>query len=672
MTAHYEPIPGVDIIKIRRRRLSSLIPLPLSSLIPPPLRSSRLRRLNFSIPPPPKFLIPHPGSLRPPPLRSSRPQRPSSPRPPPLSSLRPTPGLPDDDHHSRCLETTTTQIPETTTTAQVPETTTESSISAPTSDSTSLPASTTLTTAVEDPATVTVTNGPTTTALVPATQTQEAKDAVSSAYALMAVYVNNPTQDNAQKAKDETDNALALVTGVGAAVSGFGALIGSIGSAATSLAGAVSTPGAATAAAVSAAMSQVKEDLDDSDEDEDDNNSTEEEEPSSTEEEASSTTAEESSTTEASTTETTTTASTELAAPTFAYDYVTEAAGGSDAIVSALAAGEVPALACMSEFVLPITACAMRNGGGLDGSTTTTGTPTESTTAISTETTTAISTETTTAVSTESTVGTPIESTTVTSIGTPSTFVTSTRSSQELSDTTPSESATEISTETTTDSQTVPSTTPGTTTLESTTETTSEAPERTYYPCVNHGGPNVATPYCQCSTTTAGQTFFATATLIDGQCADYTSFPSEIPTVITTAAEAPVTQAPVAEPVTLTEDGTVLVYPSRTYEYGEVYTGIKVTITRGVGTPVTVSTPVPTETSANNKGSSQCGSIDDACVRAYEQFEDDTIYTEFTSRYSRIKSGFIIVATFGQAGCVAEFDCDDFGIGMSGKLIKEA
>ncbi|KAH7129159.1 hypothetical protein EDB81DRAFT_888926 [Dactylonectria macrodidyma] len=128
----------------------------------------------------------------------------------------------------------------------------------------------------------------------------------------------------------------------------------------------------------------------------------------------------------------------------------------------------------------------------------------------------------------------------------------------------------------------------------STTEiTTTEAPERTYYPCVNHGGPNIPTPYCQCSTTTGGQTFFATASLISGQCASYTAFPSKISTV-TTEVQAPITEGPVAEPVTMTEDGTFLFYPSRVYSYGEVYIGIKITLTYGVGTPVTLSTSAST------------------------------------------------------------------------------
>lgn len=188
--------------------------------------------------------------------------------------------------------------------------------------------------------------------------------------------------------------------------------------------------------------------------------------------------------------------------------------------------------------------------------------------------------------------------------------------------------------------------------------------------CVNYGGPNVPTPYCQCSTETAGQTFFATASLVSDHCTAYTSFPAE---VTLSPTEPATTEPPVAVPYIETEaNGDVLSYPSQTVEYGAVAGSIQITMTHGLGDPVTLATPVPTQTDANNKGSSQCHSIDDACSRAYAQFEDDTIYTEFTSFYSRVKSGIIVVATFGQAGCTAQFTCDDYGIGMSGADIKDA
>ncbi|KAF4469512.1 hypothetical protein FALBO_3603 [Fusarium albosuccineum] len=239
------------------------------------------------------------------------------------------------------------------------------------------------------------------------------------------------------------------------------------------------------------------------------------------------------------------------------------------------------------------------------------------------------------------------ESTTETTMSVPSTLQTTTRKSEE---------STESST---TDEATTEFTT-----------TTSDAPERTYFPCVVRAGPNVEQPYCQCETTVDGKGYYVSTSLISSKCDAYTEFPSEIPTG--TDAEPEVTEPPEPEPITKTEDGTVLSYPDRTI--GVVnYPGGKVTVTKGVGDPVTLETPLPTQTDANNnKGSSQCGSLDDACSRALDGFEDDTIYKDYVSRYARIKSGIIVVASFGQAGCTAQFKCDDYGLGMSGKHIKEA
>jgi hypothetical protein len=185
---------------------------------------------------------------------------------------------------------------------------------------------------------------------------------------------------------------------------------------------------------------------------------------------------------------------------------------------------------------------------------------------------------------------------------------------------------------------------------------------------MNRGGPNVATPHCQCSTTSDGQSYYATAPLISDYCTDYTTFPSSI-TPEPTATQAPTTATP--EPIVMTEDGNIISYPSRTLEYGEVY-GKQYTFTNGAGSPVTLETAAPTQTDANNKGSSQCKSVDDACQRAYEQFEDDTVYSDFASYTAKIQSGMVMVATFGQAGCVAQYKCDDYGFGMTGRQIKDA
>jgi hypothetical protein len=151
------------------------------------------------------------------------------------------------------------------------------------------------------------------------------------------------------------------------------------------------------------------------------------------------------------------------------------------------------------------------------------------------------------------------------------------------------------------------------------------------YPCVIYGGPRVETPYCRCTTTTNDKQFVATAPLISGQCAAYATYPSLSPTTT----QGPVTQAPVAEPVTKTIDGTVLEYTSRVYDYARVYKDVTATYTQGVGDLTTLETPLPIQADANNKGSSQCHSIDDACEGAYNQFEGYTFYTNYVSRYSR-------------------------------------
>lgn len=178
------------------------------------------------------------------------------------------------------------------------------------------------------------------------------------------------------------------------------------------------------------------------------------------------------------------------------------------------------------------------------------------------------------------------------------------------------------------------------------------------------------TPYCQCETTTAGLTFFATATLISGLCTGYTSFPSPITLAPTTTA--PVTTAP-PEPYIETEpNGDVLSYPSQTLRYGEVGDGVQVTITEGLGVPVTIATPLPTQTDGNNKGSSMCKTIGDACDRAFLQYDDDTVYTDYTAYNAQVLSGLLPALTFNKAGCTAIFECDDYGIGMKGVDIKNA
>ncbi|TVY74911.1 hypothetical protein Focb16_v005450 [Fusarium oxysporum f. sp. cubense] len=204
--------------------------------------------------------------------------------------------------------------------------------------------------------------------------------------------------------------------------------------------------------------------------------------------------------------------------------------------------------------------------------------------------------------------------------------------------------------------------------------TTSEE-ARTYYPCVIYGGPRVSKPYCQCSTTVSGKQYVTTASMIDKSCADYTSFPSPVAPVT----DAPLTQAPIETPFTTTEDGTVLVYSAYTLEYFNL-DSFHVTATGGYGAPSTVSTPLPSQTAVDNDGGGQCGTSDslskdgfgDACDRAINGFDDDTVYTGYTSRYSRLTKGILMFASVGQAACVANFECDDYGIGMKGSDIIAA
>ncbi|KAJ3520911.1 hypothetical protein NM208_g13522 [Fusarium decemcellulare] len=293
-----------------------------------------------------------------------------------------------------------------------------------------------------------------------------------------------------------------------------------------------------------------------------------------------------------------------------------------------------------------------------DNSTDTTTTETATSTDTTTSSDTATSeTETTTDTATSET-STETEETTTTETSeftsTPSTLITTTRSSEQSSDTT-----TNMITSTET---TAPATT---------TEAT-----RTYFPCVVRAGPNVPDPYCQCETTVEGKHYVVSTSLVSNACDSYTEFPS----TVNPATEAPPpTEAPIEEPYTQTVDGTVLAYSSYKLVYNKVWSDVTVTNTRGLGDPSTVATPVPTQTDVNHDGSDICSSSDKnvrnalggACQETIDKFEDDTIYGGYTSRYSRMGS-ILKALTFGKAGCTVQFECEDYGIGMSGKLIKEA
>ncbi|KAF9766562.1 hypothetical protein IL306_001016 [Fusarium sp. DS 682] len=264
--------------------------------------------------------------------------------------------------------------------------------------------------------------------------------------------------------------------------------------------------------------------------------------------------------------------------------------------------------------------------------------------------------ETTSEVKTEET--TSSEATTERTTTIPSTLITTTRnteSSNESSGTTSEGTTTQL------------------TSSDMITSTTATTTMRTYYPCIPHGGPRVETPYCSCETTSDGKQLVVTAPMISGQCADYTEFPMSMYTTPPPAPEPTVFH----EPFTRTDAGTVLVYESYSLSYFAVNT-IKVTATVGLGEASTVSTPLPTATNWNGDGSSICSSGDKnvrnavagACEAALNKFEDDTLYTNYVSRYENMGS-ILKVLTFGKAGCTVQFSCDDYGIGMKGKDIKD-
>ncbi|KAF5646030.1 hypothetical protein F52700_1979 [Fusarium sp. NRRL 52700] len=171
---------------------------------------------------------------------------------------------------------------------------------------------------------------------------------------------------------------------------------------------------------------------------------------------------------------------------------------------------------------------------------------------------------------------------------------------------------------------------------------TDEIETRTYYPCFIHGGPAVETLY---SPETGS-----------------------------------ITDEPVQQPITTTTDGTVLVWSAYVLDYINIPGITKITYSVGVGEPSTVSTPLPSQTAVDNDGGGQCGTGDglskkglrETCDRAINKFDDNTVYSEYASRYSCSTKGILVAASVGQAACIAKFQCDDYGIGMKGSDIKEA
>lgn len=66
-----------------------------------------------------------------------------------------------------------------------------------------------------------------------------------------------------------------------------------------------------------------------------------------------------------------------------------------------------------------------------------------------------------------------------------------------------------------------------------------------------------------------------------------------------------------------------------------------------------------------------CQNAGNACDRAYQQSDDDTVYTSYAA-YDAPVHDVLDSLTFGKAHRIAMFKYDDYRIGMSGREIKNA
>ncbi|KAJ5171864.1 hypothetical protein N7492_004457 [Penicillium capsulatum] len=85
--------------------------------------------------------------------------------------------------------------------------------------------------------------------------------------------------------------------------------------------------------------------------------------------------------------------------------------------------------------------------------------------------------------------------------------------------------------------------------------------------------------------------------------------------------------------------------------------------------------PMPTENSGNNDGSGLCKSLQGACKRVHKHFNDEYIYKYYTYISTSAGDDSPVNVWFPWAadnGCKAEFKCDDYCEGMSGKQIKKS
>lgn len=203
------------------------------------------------------------------------------------------------------------------------------------------------------------------------------------------------------------------------------------------------------------------------------------------------------------------------------------------------------------------------------------------------------------------------------------------------------------------------------TTTFSSSPATTTGPEPTGpYPCHHRGGPRIETPYCQCTTVTEGQTFFATAPLTDYVCAGYSTFPESVTPTAPTGPYychhrgGPNVEEPYCQCTTETLGQTFYTTAPTTHFVCAGYTEY----------PGEVQ-PTPTQVHGEEW---RCDDARDSCQWALEQYDDDTVYTEAVARLAYEDTGFFDWLFNGDVGCVVNYECEEYGDGMSGRQIKEA
>ena len=154
----------------------------------------------------------------------------------------------------------------------------------------------------------------------------------------------------------------------------------------------------------------------------------------------------------------------------------------------------------------------------------------------------------------------------------------------------------------------------------------------------------------------------------DGRCG-YSKLPEK-----TTATEKATTDDAPAQtlgPVTsTTTNDEFIIWPSQTIKYS-LLPGTKLTETYPAGDPTTSTetADTPKQTGWSPKGSSICGTsighgLKTFCEKAWENYDDKTVYTKHTQRHDSNSLGM---------GCTAEYTCSDdsdYTPGLTGKQLK--